>query len=284
MDEHAMRSVFRAFDLDHSGGIDLDELQSAVKVLKVFIPPARVAQMFREVDGDRSGEIDYEEFLAILQKGDCGALARVINKMIEDESLRDIVRCRTRPNTLPPSPLEEQLARVREEREWMSSLHMNTVQAQVRAAKSGYQGDTTVYTDQGKGASPSPKPSPVRVTDRLQLSAARSSRCMLPASEEGGAPFEPSPTRGPGLRRLWGASSGVGSLSRSPSHGLISPGLGLHSPSRRRLVAAAQQYPVPDVGHAPPPPGGRSASLPTHRLPLGHVFHEASVPAVGIPS
>ena len=62
MDVENVRVVFDTFDLDKSGGISLDELQSAIKVLGIpNCSKQRVAEMFHEADIDRSGEIDFDE-------------------------------------------------------------------------------------------------------------------------------------------------------------------------------------------------------------------------------
>ena len=60
MNDSTLRTVFRAFDIDNSGGIDLVELQSAIAVIGVPITRPRVAAMFREADTDNSGQIDCE--------------------------------------------------------------------------------------------------------------------------------------------------------------------------------------------------------------------------------
>ena len=82
MNAEAMRTVFDCFDLDKSGGIDLQELQSAVQVMGISITAAQVAKVFREADADNSGEIDFDEFTSILRRSDGGAIARLIHKMV----------------------------------------------------------------------------------------------------------------------------------------------------------------------------------------------------------
>ena len=97
LDVAAMRTVFQCFDVNKLGGIDLQELQSAVKVLGISINPREVAKMFHAADTDGSGEVDFDEFTAIMHKSDGGAFARMIRKVHEDEACRDIMRSRMRP-------------------------------------------------------------------------------------------------------------------------------------------------------------------------------------------
>ncbi|KOO31010.1 calcium-binding protein cml37 [Chrysochromulina tobinii] len=90
LDVAAMRTVFQCFDVNKSGGIDLQELQSAVKVLGISINPREVAKMFHAADTDGSGEVDFDEFTAIMHKSDGGAFARMIRKRSRSQlSLHD---------------------------------------------------------------------------------------------------------------------------------------------------------------------------------------------------
>lgn len=190
--KNELMSVFKAFDLDNSGGIDLEELQSAASVLGIPAARDRIKQMFREADADGSGEIDFDEFCKVVEKGDGGMFARLINKVIEDGNVRDIVATRVRPKADLPGPLLDQLARLREERKWLSQVHMNTTHAQVHAAKLGYVNERSVFMygeREEPGALP---PSPVRITDPLadshsqpsKLMPTRTLRRMLPDDEE----------------------------------------------------------------------------------------------------
>ncbi|KAE8713256.1 Calcium-dependent protein kinase 1 [Hibiscus syriacus] len=55
------------FDKDGSGYITLDELQQACE--EFGIKDVRLEEMIREVDQDNDGRIDYNEFVAMMQKG-----------------------------------------------------------------------------------------------------------------------------------------------------------------------------------------------------------------------
>lgn len=59
MNPETLASVFRAFDVNKSGGIDLDELLSATSVLGLAskLTKARLTKMFQAVDKDNSGEV-----------------------------------------------------------------------------------------------------------------------------------------------------------------------------------------------------------------------------------
>ena len=193
-----------------------------------------------------------------MHKSDGGAFARMIRKVHEDEACRDIMRSRMRPIPLAPGPLEEQLAALREEREWYSTLHMNTIKAQYLSAKAGYHGDTTMYVK-----SSSPMASPTRITDDLHLStghaATRSSRpVLLPVADDasGGAP---SPPRGLGLRRLVAPKSDTPTVTARGSLPPLSPPL----PPRKRLQGSPSTTALPDLASIG---SCRSVSLPLQRL------------------
>mmetsp|Transcript_33695 Transcript_33695/g.88593 ORF Transcript_33695/g.88593 Transcript_33695/m.88593 type:complete len:274 (-) Transcript_33695:645-1466(-) len=271
LDDNALRTVFRCFDLDNSGGIDLGELQSAIHVLGISVSKSKVAEMFFEADADGSGEIDFEEFRSVIEKGDGGQLASIIHKMHDDEACRDVVRERTRPKTMLPGPLQEQLDRVREERQWFSGLHMNSAHAAAKAKQSGYIDDQSVYIRLEAPvarASVGPRASPDRVSAQLPLSPNRAARRMLPSLEVETL-RDTSPVRGPGLRRIFGANASAMSPGRtvmdSPNH-------------RRRMLGMLAQSPADP--YYPSPGGGRSTSMPMRRP----AFYGAAVaPSCGSP-
>ncbi|XP_047321759.1 calcium-dependent protein kinase 26 [Impatiens glandulifera] len=72
-EEHLM-AAFGYFDKDGSGYITVDELQHACiehNMTDVFLE-----DIIKEVDQDNDGKIDYQEFVAMMQKGNAGGVGR----------------------------------------------------------------------------------------------------------------------------------------------------------------------------------------------------------------
>merc|ERR1711871_757829 len=56
--------AFRSFDYDHSGTVDFDEFKMLLLRFNVFVHnDAEAHDLFKRMDPDGSGEIDYKEFL-----------------------------------------------------------------------------------------------------------------------------------------------------------------------------------------------------------------------------
>ena len=60
------RILFDDMDLDKSGAIGVSELSQVFKVLDLKMSRARIQQLIDSVDYSGDGEIDFEEFLALL--------------------------------------------------------------------------------------------------------------------------------------------------------------------------------------------------------------------------
>ena len=77
-----LRPIFDKFDEDGSGAVSTAEMTKIVKQLKLQMTPKQLAAMMKEADPDGSGEIDFEEFVAVLkvqmEKG--GQLASVMTE------------------------------------------------------------------------------------------------------------------------------------------------------------------------------------------------------------
>merc|ERR1719163_1932981 len=58
-----MREVFKMFDADNSGTLDLGELRDVMKSIGLAPEEWEIRAMIAEVDADGSGEIDWNEFL-----------------------------------------------------------------------------------------------------------------------------------------------------------------------------------------------------------------------------
>ncbi|ESQ48975.1 hypothetical protein EUTSA_v10020268mg [Eutrema salsugineum] len=65
--EDHLFAAFSYFDKDGSGFITPDELQQACE--EFGVEDARIEEMMRDVDQDKDGRIDYNEFVAMMQKG-----------------------------------------------------------------------------------------------------------------------------------------------------------------------------------------------------------------------
>eukprot|EP00475_Leptophrys_vorax_P000396 TRINITY_DN10220_c0_g1_i1.p1 TRINITY_DN10220_c0_g1~~TRINITY_DN10220_c0_g1_i1.p1 ORF type:complete len:346 (-),score=16.72 TRINITY_DN10220_c0_g1_i1:147-1148(-) len=71
--ENLLRA-FAYFDADGSGFITLDELQKACKELKMSA--AELEAMMHEVDENKDGKIDYQEFVQMMRKSQTGGMSR----------------------------------------------------------------------------------------------------------------------------------------------------------------------------------------------------------------
>jgi len=64
---HTCRDLFALFDTDKSGAIDADEVYDALTAQGVVISPKNARALVAEVDADGSGEIEFDEFLKLLE-------------------------------------------------------------------------------------------------------------------------------------------------------------------------------------------------------------------------
>ncbi|CAF3390894.1 unnamed protein product [Rotaria sp. Silwood1] len=65
-DERELREVFRVFDKNSRGVIDVTDLKMIFKALDPDMPDDEVEQIISEVDEDGSGTVDYEEFYKLM--------------------------------------------------------------------------------------------------------------------------------------------------------------------------------------------------------------------------
>uniref|UniRef100_A0A803NUF9 non-specific serine/threonine protein kinase n=1 Tax=Cannabis sativa TaxID=3483 RepID=A0A803NUF9_CANSA len=72
--EDHLFAAFSYFDKDGSGYITQDELQHACE--EFGVEDVRLEEMMQEVDQDNDGRIDYNEFVAMMQKGTIGGPAK----------------------------------------------------------------------------------------------------------------------------------------------------------------------------------------------------------------
>jgi len=65
----SVREVFQEFDKDNSNTISTSELEAAMEKMGLAaIPPTRLKAIIKEVDDNGNGELDYEEFVKVLEK------------------------------------------------------------------------------------------------------------------------------------------------------------------------------------------------------------------------
>ena len=57
-----LHHVFDQIDTDHSGQMDVKELEEALNLLDIHLPSHQVASMLKKIDSDHSGEISFDEF------------------------------------------------------------------------------------------------------------------------------------------------------------------------------------------------------------------------------
>ena len=61
-----MKDLFSDLDLNRDGRLNKRELENAFRSLRMGVSADEIDQLFIRYDADRSGDIDYKEFLAIL--------------------------------------------------------------------------------------------------------------------------------------------------------------------------------------------------------------------------
>jgi len=78
-------SVFRQFDVDHSGEIDIEEFAaglSALNIIDEILTDEQIAIIFNSIDADKSGTINFQEFIQAftVQLVDTSKLDEVLGK------------------------------------------------------------------------------------------------------------------------------------------------------------------------------------------------------------
>ena len=96
-DEDAMRSFqeeFKAMDLDGSGAIDEAELGMILENLGENISMGRLKGLIKEIDKDGSGEVEFEEFMVMIDsiwrgKGSAG-WSRVTDSTLDEDNKKKV--------------------------------------------------------------------------------------------------------------------------------------------------------------------------------------------------
>uniref|UniRef100_A0A8D0G6Z3 Calglandulin n=1 Tax=Sphenodon punctatus TaxID=8508 RepID=A0A8D0G6Z3_SPHPU len=64
--EEEIREAFRVFDKDGNGYVSVAELRHVITNLGEKLSDEEVDEMIKEADGDRDGQVNYEEFVRML--------------------------------------------------------------------------------------------------------------------------------------------------------------------------------------------------------------------------
>ena len=91
-----LQPVFDQFDVDGSDTVSISELTSCAETLQLGLSADELKTMLEEADVDNSGEIDYDEFVAVIQKhiarGKGGGFASIGKLMNDPEAMQVVLR------------------------------------------------------------------------------------------------------------------------------------------------------------------------------------------------
>lgn len=82
-----LKECFSHLDEDGSGSVGIDELENPLIGLGFAESRQEVLDMITEVDEDRSGQIEFDEFLMIIKNSDASSKNAKINKFFKDMSM-----------------------------------------------------------------------------------------------------------------------------------------------------------------------------------------------------
>merc|ERR1711871_1474750 len=91
-----LEKSFNIIDADGSNSIDEDEVFNLMKLLKMTMPKDKLRKLVKEVDIDRSGALDFSEFLVLAAKAKEGGnhakafqdIVRAQSKAIDSGTVR----------------------------------------------------------------------------------------------------------------------------------------------------------------------------------------------------
>ena len=81
-----LKECFNHLDEDGSGSVGIDELENPLIGLGFAESRQEVLDMIEEVDEDKSGQIEFDEFLMIIKNSDAQSKNAKINKFFKDMS------------------------------------------------------------------------------------------------------------------------------------------------------------------------------------------------------
>ena len=65
---HALEQVFKSFDTDKSGAIDIGELETAMRTLEIPTTREKLVAMLQHADANGNGLIDFKEFCSVVER------------------------------------------------------------------------------------------------------------------------------------------------------------------------------------------------------------------------
>ena len=66
--EKEYKSIFEMHDINKDGNVNSLELANILKAINISIPDEEIKEIMTEIDLERNGEINYEEFISILNR------------------------------------------------------------------------------------------------------------------------------------------------------------------------------------------------------------------------
>lgn len=67
-DPKLLQKIFNDFDLNHSGSLTIDEVTSMITKLAISVERKYIYPFFKALDADNSGGVEYNEFVAYINK------------------------------------------------------------------------------------------------------------------------------------------------------------------------------------------------------------------------
>jgi len=122
-EERKYREMFRKFDIDDDGCITIDELGQVFKDIGEDTNPVRLAKIIDEVDDDKSGTIEWNEFLTVIQKMRSGKTTQLGGVLSAREKILEQMK-------QPPPP---QIAHAK--KTWKSDSNKSTPEGKFIAGK-----------------------------------------------------------------------------------------------------------------------------------------------------